>query len=152
MKRYTSKATKLFAIISLTCVAVLLIGITLLFAKIENIGFPISLTVGGGLLGILFLACFVAEKSRTLIIDADRIILPRGVIINGKTIFQKTVIQMSEIKYTESSLHKGDRIISKDTYFHTLKLKDGRKATVTLYAYGKEAEKEILEIIKKNSV
>lgn len=151
MKRYYSRAVKLLAMASLTCCAVLLTGIVLLFAKIENIGLPIGFILLGGLLGILFLACFVAEKSRTLMIDADKIILPRGATINGKTIFQKTVIKMREIKSVERSLYKGDGVISKDACFYTLKLRDGRNVTVTLYAYGKEAEKEILETIKKNS-
>ncbi len=152
MKRYSSRAVKFLAIVSLACGAVFLTGIALLLVKIENIGLPIGLTVGGGLLGILFLACFVAEKSRTLIIDADKIFFPRGAMINGKMAFQKTVIKMCEIKSIECCFHKGDGLISKDTYFYTLKLKDRRKVTVTLFAYGKDAEKEILETIRKNVV
>lgn len=148
MKRYTFRATKLLAIASLACGAVLLLGIALLFAKIDNIGLPIGLILLGGLLGILFLTCFLAEKSRALMIDADQIILPRGATINGKMIFQRTVIRTCEIKSVESNLYKGDRLISKDTHFHTLKLRDGKKVTVTLYAYGKDAEKEILETIQ----
>lgn len=152
MKKYSSRAVKLLTMISLTCGAVFLTGIAFLFFKIENTGLPIGLMVGGGLLGIFFFVCFVAEKSRVLMIDSDKIILPKGAMINGKTIFQKTVIKMCEIKSIESCLHKGDGLVSKDTYFHTLKLEDSRKVTVTLYAYGKEAEKEILETIKKNVV
>lgn len=152
MKKYSSRAVKMLAIVFLVCGVVLLTGIALLFAKFENIGLPIGLIGLGGLLGVLFLICFVAEKSRVLMIDSNKIILPRGATINGKMIFQKTVINMAEIKSIESGLYKGDGLISKDTYFHTLKLKDGREVTVTLYAYGKVAEKEILETIKKNSV
>ncbi len=152
MKKYTSRVVKLLAIAFLACVAVLLTGIALLFAKIENMGLPICFILLGGLSGILFLTCFLAEKSRALIIDADKIIFPRGAMINGKMIFKKTVIKMCEIKSVESSIYKGDRLISKDTYFHTLKIRDGRNVTVTLNAYGREAEKEILETIKKNFV
>ncbi len=148
MKRYTSRATKWLAVVSLICCAVLLIGIILIFASIENIGLPIGLIFLGGLLGVLFFGCFVAEKSRYLIIDADRIVFPRGARINGKTVFSKTVVKTSEIHSVESDFHKGDKIISRDCFFYTLKLKDGTNIAVTLYSYGKEAEKEIFEAIK----
>ena len=42
--------------------------------------------------------------------------------------------------------------MSKDYFFHTLKSKDGTKVTVTLYSYGKYAEKEILRMIKERSL
>ncbi len=54
MKRYTSRATKLLAITALICGAVVLIGIILAFAGIENIELPICLILMGGLLGIIF--------------------------------------------------------------------------------------------------
>lgn len=38
-----------------------------------------------------------------------------------------------------------------DRYYHTLKLKNGTNITVTLYAYGKEAEKEIIQILSAAS-
>jgi len=152
MKRYTSRATKLFAIAALTCCTVLLIGVILVFANIENIGLPIGFILLGGLLGIIFLACFLAEKSRTLIIDTDKVIFPRGAEKNGITVFQKTVIPLDEIRSVESKFHKGDKIISDDCFFYTFRLKDGTSITVTLYAYGKDAEKEILETIKSNIV
>ena len=152
MKRYYSRSVKLLAIVSLDGVAVLLTGIAFLFINIVDIWLSICLTVVGGLFGVLFLVCFVAEKSRTLLIDANKIILPRGATINGKMAFQKTVIKMCEIQSIECCLRKGDGIISKDTYFYILNLIDNRKVTVTLYAYGKEAEREIIETIKKKVV
>lgn len=48
----------------------------------------------------------------------------------------------------ESRLVRGDKIIAGDCVFHTIKLKDGTKVTVTLYAYGKDAEREIVERLK----
>ena len=99
---------------------------------------------------MLFLACFFAEKSRYLTIDCEKIVLPRGADKNGKMSFQKTVINIDEIHSIKSELYKGDGIISKDTLFHTLKLKDGTAIKFTLYAYGKDAEKEILESIEKH--
>ena len=150
MKKYTSQATKWLRIASLICGGVLLIGIILAFADIGNIGVPIGLLMMGGLLGIIFFSCFIAEKSRVLIIDADQITFPRGAEINGKTVFQKTTIQLKQIRSVEIKFQPGDGVIAKDTNFFTFRLKDGTRVTVTLFAYGKEAEKEILETIKSS--
>ena len=150
MKKYTSQATKWLMIVSLICGVVLLTGIILAFAGIGNIGLPIGLIMMGGLLGILFFSCFLAEKSRALIINADQITFPRGAEINGKTVFQKTTIQTNQIRSVETKFYPGDGVIAKDTNFYTLRLKDGTSVTFTLYAYGKEAEKEILETIKSS--
>ena len=152
MKRYSSRAVKFLAIISLACGAVFLTGIVLLLLKIENIGLSIGLTVGSGLLGILFLSCFVAEKSRYITIDDKKIVLPRGANINEKISFSRTIINTNEIRSIKSELHKGDGIIAADTLFHTLTLKDGTRIKFTLYAYGKDAENEILETIKRKKV
>ena len=98
MKKYTSQATKWLMIVSLICGVVLLTGIIFAFAGIGNIGVLIGLILMGGLLGIILFSCFIAEKSRALIINADQITFPRGVEINGKTVFQKTTIQTTQIK------------------------------------------------------
>ena len=148
MKKYTSQATKWLIIVSLICGVVLLTGIIFAFAGIGNIGLPIGLIMMGGLLGILFFSCFLAEKSRALIINADQITFPRGAEINGKTVFQKTTIQTTQIRSVETKFYPGDGVIAKDTNFYTLRLKDGTSVTFTLFAYGKESEKEILETIK----
>ena len=152
MKKYTSRATKWLIVVSLICGVILLTGIILAFAGVKNIGLPIGFILLGGLLGVIFLACFFAEKSRALIINTDKVIFPRGAEKNGKTVFQKTVVRISDISSVESKFHKGDEIISDDCFFYTFKLKDGTSITVTLYAYGKEAEKEILETIKSSIV
>lgn len=152
MKRYTSRATKLLAIVALICGTVVLIGIILAFAGVQNIGLPIGFILLGGLLGAIFLACWLAEKSRTLIIDTDKIVFPRGAEKNGKTVFQKTIVRICDIGSVESEFHRGDKIISDDCFFYTFKLKDGTSIIVTLYAYGKKVEKEILETIKSSIV
>lgn len=152
MKKYVSRATKLLAIATLICGAVVLIGIIIAFAGVKNIGLPIGFILLGGFSGVIFLTCFVAEKSRALIIDTEKIIFPRGADKNGKMVFQKTTVKLCDINSVDTKLHKGDGIISKDTSFHTINLKDGTKITVTLYAYGKEAENEILETIKRKKV
>lgn len=147
MKKYISQATRWFMIVTLICCTALLTGIVLVSFEVTNIGLPIGLIVAGGLLGIIFFSCFIAEKNRVLIISTDQIILPRGTMINGKTVFKKTVVKTSEITSVEINSFKGDGLIAKDTDFYTLRLTDGRKITITLYHYGKEAEKEILEAI-----
>jgi len=139
-------------IITLICGAVLLTGIILAFLEVANIALPIGLIMMGGLLGVLFFTCFLAEQGRYLIIDADRIVFPRGAEINGKTVFQKMIVKINEIASVEINSFKGDGLIAKDTNFYTLRLTDGKKVTVTLYSYGKEAEKEILETIKRSIV
>lgn len=149
MKKYTSQATRWLMIVTLICGIVLLTGIILAFTELKIIGVPIGLIMMGGLLGVIFFSCLLAEKGRSLIIGADWIVFPRGAEINGKTVFQRTVVKTSEIRSVEIKSFKGDGLIAKDTDFYTLKLTDGRKITVTLYCYGKEAEKEIFEAIKR---
>ncbi len=150
MKIYTSRATKWIATLTIISVAVLIAGIICVVVNSSNVGLQIGLTMLGGLMSILFLACFFAEKSRYLTIDCEKIVLPRGADKNGKLSLKKTVININEIRSIKSELYKGDGIISKDTLFHTLKLKDGTAIKFTLYAYGKDAEKEILKSIKKH--
>ena len=149
MKKYTPRAAKWMAVTTLICGAILLAGIILAFMDVANIVLPIVLISSGGLSGIIFLSCYFAEKSRTLIIDTDKIIFPRGADKDGKIVFRKTVIKMSEIHTVERKFHKGDKIISDDCFFYTMRLKDGTTITVTLYAYGKETEKEIFKTIQE---
>lgn len=147
MKKYTSHATKWLAIFAVVSIVMLLIGIILIIVNFSNTDLQFGLTMSGGLMSVLFLTCFFADKSRCLTISNDKIILPRGADNNGKIVFKKTIISIDKISSIESRLYKGN-LFSKDTYFHMLKLKDGTKISFTLYAYGKEAEKEILKTIK----
>ena len=149
MKKYTSRATKWLAILTIISVAVLIAGIICILSRPSNVGLQIGITMLGGLMSILFLSCFLADKSRYLTIDDEKIVLPRGANINEKTSFNRTIINTTEIRSIKSELHKGDGIIAKDTLFHTLTLNDGTRITFTLYAYGKDAEDEILAVIKK---
>ena len=150
MKTYISRGTKWLAIFALFSVAVLITGVIFIVVNSSNIGLQIGLTMFGGLMSLLFISCYFAEKSRKLTVDGEKIVLPRGADKNGKMSFQRTVVNMAEISSVESNLYNGDGIFSKDTYFHTLKLKDGTKIKFTLSAYGNDAEKEILGIIKKS--
>lgn len=152
MKKYTTRATNWLPKLILVSIIILAIGIILIIVDSPNVSLQVGFTMFGGLVSVIFLAGFFAEKSRTLIIDADKIIFPRGIDKNGKTVFKKTVIKFAEIKSVQSEFYKGDKIISGDCFFYILKLKDGTKVTVTLYHYGKEAEKEILERMQRNIV
>ena len=149
MKTYISRATKLLAILAIIGITVLISGIICILAHSSNVGLQIGLTMLGGLMSILFLSCFFAEKNRYITVDDEKIVLPRGANINEKTSFSRTIININEIRSIKSELHKGDGIIAKDTLFHTLTLNDGTKIMFTLYAYGKDAEDEILAAIKK---
>ena len=149
MKKYTSRATKWLAILTIISVAVLIAGIICILSHSSNVGLQIGLTMLGGLMSILFLSCFLADKSWYLTIDDEKIVLPRGANINEKTSFRRIYINKNEIRSIKSELHKGDGIIAKDTLFHTLTLNDGTRIKFTLYDYGKDTEDEILEAIKK---
>lgn len=149
MKKYATCATKWIAILTIISITILGIGIVLTVINSENTSLKFGLIILGGLMSILFITFLIAEKSRTLLIDSNKIVFPRGTNKNGKIVFQKMVVKLNEICSVESKLYKGDKIISDDCFFHTLKLKDGTKITITLYAYGKNVEKEILDTIKK---
>ena len=149
MKKYTSCETKRLAILAIISVAVLIAGIICILAHSSNVGLQVGLTMLGALMSVLFLSCFFAEKSRYLTLDDEKVILPRGADINEKKSFKKTVININEIHSIKSELYEGDGIISKDTIFHTIQLNDGTIIKFTLYAYGKENGKEILESIGK---
>lgn len=148
MKTYISRATKWLALLSAISTGLLAAGITLSALDLRNVPLQILLIMGGGLMSILFVSCYFAEKSRALVMDSEKILFPRGVLRNGKMVFRKLAVRWEEIRAVESNLQRGDGIVAKSCYFHTLKLKDGTVLTVTLFAYGSEAEKEILETIR----
>ena len=96
----------------------------------------------------LVLYLLLCRKKRTLTIDSNTVVFPSGATVNGKMTFKKKTVNIGEISSIERKLHEGDKILAKDTYFYTIKLKNGIEIIVTLYAYGKEAEVEIFEFIK----
>ena len=149
MKKYNSQATKWLVIPTLISIATFITGVVCVIVDISDISLRIGLISLGGLLSILFIACCLAEGSRYLIIDDEKIDLPRGVDINGKTVLKRTVAAIDGISSIESVLRKGDRIVTKDTIFYSLRMKDGSIITFTLYAYGKKAEEEIISTLKK---
>lgn len=152
MKKYISGSTKILGIITLITAVMFITGIVLTVIDFENFSLQLFFTLIGGMLSLIFLPCYLAERSRTLVIDADKITFPKGAQRNGKTSLKKTVVKFEEISSIKSDFYKGDKVISKDCFFHKLKLKNGTEITITLYHYGKEAENEILEIIQKNIV
>lgn len=169
MKKYTPRSIKWLALLAFFGVAVLITGLAFIIVNSSNIfwewGF--ILTIAGGQLSIIFLGVFFADKSRYLTLDDEKMVLPRGAFKNGERSLKRTVIKINEICSIKSEsvgssidtiidliiyviLTRVFRITSKDTYFHTLFLKDGTKIAFYLYEYGKEAEKEILKIIKNS--
>lgn len=151
MKRYISRTTKWLAGLTVVSVVTFAVGIVCIIANIPNVDLQTGLTLFGAPMSILFLACYLAEKSRALVIDENTITFPRGADKNGKMVFQKTVIRLDEIRSVDSKLHKGDGIIAGDCFLHTLKLTDGTEVMVTLYAYGKDEEIEIIDIIRNSA-
>ncbi len=103
----------------------------------------------GGIYGFFLTMSYFGQKSRVFTIDEEKICLPRGASINEKFSFSKTSIKKSDICAVRRELFKGDGIISKDTNFYTLELKDGTKITFPLYEFGKSAEKEIFGLLKE---
>ena len=89
MKKYTTRATKWLAKLILVSIIILAIGIILIIVDSPNVSLQVGFTMFGGLVSVIFLACFFAEKSRALIIDADEIIFPRGIDKKRKNSFQK---------------------------------------------------------------
>ena len=102
IKKYVSIATKYLAILCVICIAVLLSGVVLIIVGSENISLQIGLTVFGGMFSPLFLISYFADRSRTLMIDSDMVIFPRGANVNGKLTFNKTVVKLDEISSVES--------------------------------------------------
>ena len=149
MKKYTSRGAKWLGLLAGISVAALSAGICCIVINTANVDLQVAFTLMGAMLSIVFLPCYFAERSRYLVMDAERIILPRGAVKNGKLCFRRTVINTDEICAMKSVLRKGDRFVTKDTFFHTVILKDGTSIQFTLYAYGKD-EEEILEGIKKH--
>ena len=149
MGKYMSRDVIWLGILTVICSIAVTVGAVFAYYMSNNV-WSMLLIISGGMLFVIFFTCCIAEMSRTLFIDGEKIILPRGTEKNGNTTFRKTVVRLDEITSIESTLYKGDGIISKDCRFHTLKLKNGTKVAFTLYAYGKRAEKEIIEILRNS--
>ena len=64
MKTYISRVVKWLALLAVISVAILVTGIFCIIINTENVGLQVGPTVFGGLMTILFLSCFFAEKSR----------------------------------------------------------------------------------------
>lgn len=149
MKKYKSRNANGFGIAAIGCAVILIAGIFMLIFGYPDSTASFALVFIGSLMGIMFFAIFLSEKSRVLIIDTDKVIFPRGVRKNDKIISKKTVVKFDEMNSLECEFYKGDGFIAGDTYFYTLKLKGSAKIVMTLYAFGKDAENEIYETIRQ---
>ena len=149
MKKYKPRGIKLLATLTVISFAVLIAGIILIPVPVSIVGLKFGLIALGGAFSFLFLPIFFATKSRYLIIDEEKIILPKGASINDKTVFNRTIIRLEEIATLKIKLYKGFLFITGDANFYTLKLKKGTRVTFTLYEYGKDAENEIVEKLRR---
>ena len=94
----------------------------------------------------LFNGCFIDGFDNEIIpFDSYKVVKNCNCVISSNS----DILTIGN-KHNAIVFYKGDKIVSRDCFFHTLKLKDNTKITFTLYAYGKEAEREIIEIIKKS--
>ena len=157
MKKYTSRVTKWVAFPTIIGMLTLVVGIVLMIIKLSDIG--VKFTSIGGAISTISLPIYFDEKSRWLTIDDSKIDLPRGASINGKIDFERTVIKIDEIVSVEREFHKGDGITigsffgvvtHVDCFINTIKLKDNTEIVFNLYAYGKKAENEIIETLRKS--
>ncbi len=149
MKKYKSRNANGFGIAAIGCAVILIAGIFMLIFGYPDSMASFALIFIGSLMGIMFFAIFLSEKSRVLIIDTDKIILLRGVEKNGKIIGKKTVVKFDEMNSFECESYKGDGIFTGDTNIYTLKLRGSVRMTMTLYCYGKDEEDEIYETIRQ---
>ena len=85
MKKYISGSTKILGIITLITAVMFITGIVLTVIDFENLSLQLFFTLIGGMLSLIFLPCYLAERSRVLVIDADKITFPKGEQRNGKT-------------------------------------------------------------------
>ena len=148
MKKYVSRAVIHSLIFVLIGAVLLIAGVALIVLNVQNIELPITLISAGGAIDVISLCMFLAERNRYLIIDINKIILPTGADVNGKTAFQRTIVNMNDISSLTLEFHKGDAIIADDTNFYILSLKNGTKIRFTLFSYGKDSEAEICEFIR----
>jgi hypothetical protein len=148
MKKYHSASLKKIATVTALCLAATLISVILMFEKEFDFFFLALFFIW---MDFLCFIAYFAEKSRYLTIDHEKVLFPRGVG-NGRKFFQRTMVKFCDIQSFESKLIKQDDIfLGTGEYFHhTLTLKDGTILSVYLYAYGKEAETEIVETICGN--
>lgn len=156
MKKYTSRVIKWAAFSTIIGMVMLVIGIILMIIKLSDIGLEFSSI--GAAISIVSLCFYFSEKSRWLTIDDSKIDLPRGANINGKIAFERTVIKIDEIVSVEREFQKGGGIIGiffgaitpAACFINTIKLKDNTEIVFYLDTYGKKAENEIIETLRKS--
>lgn len=163
MKKYVNSSLKILLPCLIFFGVLLFAAVLMLFLELVSSSIAVQWTIFAFPLFILFLTIFFAGKSRYLTVDDRQITLPRGAIINGKTVSSRTVVDFSSIRSFDSVLRKGDHgvfalLVSLivfqgasvgDAEFYSIKLSNGDKVTFTLYEFGKNSEKEIVSTIKR---
>lgn len=140
MKKYTPAALKRITALLIVSFIVFAVGVFLAFTKLSSTVTAVIFISVGGIPSVFLLILFFAERSRSLIIDGDKIVFPR-------TPDGKAVVYINKIESLDRFLFKGDNVISKDCFLYRLKLKSGKTHDFYLYQFGKAAEEEIFEIM-----
>ena len=152
MKKYFRSSAKVFGILSLICLLMIILGVILVITSTDFFELKLLLFGFGIPLGTIFFTCYIAEN-KYLIIDQEKIVFPFELTCfyknNSSTKrFRKTPVFFKDIKYVKIRFEKGDKIITKDTYFYDFHLNDGTEFSKCFYHYGKY-EKEIVSNLSK---
>lgn len=146
MKKYAQPATRVFATLSVVCLCIIIVGILLIFFFTNHIKLILFFFGIGVPCGLLFFILFLICIRCYLLIDDKSISF--HITRVPKLRFRRNYVLFDNIQYIEKFFHKGDGIISKDTYMYKFVLKTGLEFTETFFSYGKEAEQDILNIFE----
>lgn len=140
MKKHTPAALKRITVLLILSLIVFIVGVFLALTRLSSTVTAVIVIAVGGILSVFLLILFFAERSRSLVIDSEKIVFPR-------TWDGKAVVYFSKIESVDRLRFKGDNVISKDCFLYRLRLRDGKTHDFYLYQYGKAAENEIFQLI-----
>lgn len=149
MKTYTQPGAKLLGALTGICGLLCAAGCLLLLWAPERVEWIVLCLVAGGLLGILFLASWLACAACPIYLDDVGIVFP--ITRAPRLRFRRNPVRYCEIDHVRAILHRGDGMRTKDTVFYRFVLKNGLEFTETLFSYGKTAEQEITEHLKQHT-
>ncbi len=157
MKKYYTKSSPITGIVALLFLILLIIGIILTVFRLSTLSVSIFLCGFCGYMSILFCSLFFADRSRYLVVDEEKIDLPRGVMAildekKTKLQMKRTKLLFSDIETVHVEFYKADNIMAKSTKFYVFSMKNGQKYRAVLYEYGTEHMREILNMMRKNGI
>lgn len=149
MKKYNRPTAKIFAIPAGICLMMIIVGCTLILAKIDQLEIILLLLFMGSLMGILFLAVFIAEFKAYLLMDDEKI----SFHLDHRTarfLWKRNTVYYRDIDYISVRLVKGVNLLTADAYYFDFHLKNGDKFAETFWMYGKKQEREIRENLARH--